>query len=278
MNKHLLAGAIVAALALIQAGPLTQGALAAENTAENTTEAAKANWYHTLVDSAFVAQHAVLPKPDGVLIIDSRPAARKYDPGHIPTALNIPDTQFDKHVDKLPQDRNTLLIFYCDGVECMLSHKSAFKAEQLGYTRVRVYAAGYPDWIANGHMGAISVPYLKKLMDEGAPMTLIDSRPKERKYDKGHIPGAVSLPDSQFDKLVDRPGLPQLRVHHQSSSSSSSVTAKPSSAARNSSDVAASSRLVLMLVLMDLSSRMRLSAMWRTSARLWAMCPMRPRA
>ena len=82
--------------------------------------------------------------------------------------------------------------------------KSAFKAEQLGYTRVRVYAAGYPDWIANGHMGAISVPYLKKLMDEGAPMTLIDSRPKERKYDKGHIPGAVSLPDSQFDKLVDR--------------------------------------------------------------------------
>lgn len=67
------------------------------------------------------------------------------------------------------------------------------------------------------------------------------------------------------------PGLPQLRVHHQSSSSSSSVTAKPSSAARNSSDVAASSRLVLMLVLMDLSSRMRLSAMWRTSARLWAM-------
>ncbi len=200
MNKHLLAGAIVAALALIQAGPLTHGALAAEN----TTEAAKANWYHTLVDAAFVAQHAVLPKPDGVLIIDSRPAARKYDPGHIPTALNIPDTQFDKHVDKLPQDRNTLLIFYCDGVECMLSHKSAFKAEQLGYTKVRVYAAGYPDWIANGHMGAISVPYLKKLMDEGAPMTLIDSRPKERKYDKGHIPGAISLPDSQFDKLVDR--------------------------------------------------------------------------
>lgn len=72
------------------------------------------------------------------------------------------------------------------------------------------------------------------------------------------------------------PGLPQLRIRH--SSSSSSRTSKPSNAARNSSDVAASSRLALMLVLMDLSSRMRLSAMWRTSARLWAMCPMRPRA
>jgi rhodanese-related sulfurtransferase len=33
---------------------------------------------------------------------------------------------------------------------------------------------------------------------------VIDSRPKERKYDKGHIPGAISIPDLQFDKLVDR--------------------------------------------------------------------------
>lgn len=201
MKKQLLAGAIMAALALIQAGPV---AMAADTATENVAAVAKADWYHTLVDEAFVAQHAILPKPDGVLIIDSRPTARKYDPGHIPTAINIPDTQFDKHVDKLPEDKATLLIFYCDGVECMLSHKSAFKAEKLGYTNVRVYPAGYPDWLANGHVGAISVPYLKKLMDEGAPMTLVHSRPKERKYDKGHIPGAISLPDSQFDKLVDR--------------------------------------------------------------------------
>lgn len=201
MKKQLLAGAIMAALALIQAGPV---AMAADTATENVAAVAKADWYHTLVDEAFVAQHAILPKPDGVLIIDSRPTARKYDPGHIPTAINIPDTQFDKHVDKLPEDKATLLIFYCDGVECMLSHKSAFKAEKLGYTNVRVYPAGYPDWLANGHVGAISVPYLKKLMDEGAPMTLVNSRPKERKYDKGHIPGAISLPDSQFDKLVNR--------------------------------------------------------------------------
>lgn len=201
MKKQLLAGAIMAALALIQAGPV---AMAADTATENVAAVAKADWYHTLVDEAFVAQHAILPKPDGVLIIDSRPTARKYDPGHIPTAINIPDTQFDKHVDKLPEDKATLLIFYCDGVECMLSHKSAFKAEKLGYTNVRVYPAGYPDWLANGHVGAISVPYLKKLMDEGAPMTLVHSRPKERKYDKGHIPGAISLPDSQFDKLVHR--------------------------------------------------------------------------
>lgn len=168
--------------------------------ADAAIQQVKVGWYHTLVDADFVAKYAVLPKTDGVQIVDSRPAARKYDPGHIPTALNIPDTQFDKLADQLPADKGKLLIFYCDGVECMLSHNSAFRAEKLGYTNVTVYAEGYPDWLAKGHIGAISVPYLKKLMDEKAPMTLIDSRPKERKYDKGHIPGAISIPDSQFDK------------------------------------------------------------------------------
>jgi len=172
--------------------------------AADTATQAKEGWYHKLVNADFVAKHAILPKPDGVQIIDSRPTARKYDPGHIPTALNIPDSQFDKLADQLPTDKSTLLIFYCDGTECMLSHNSAFRAEKLGYTNVQVYAEGYPDWLKSGHIGAVSVPFIKKLMDEKAQMTVIDSRPKERKFDKGHIPGAISIPDLQFDKLVDR--------------------------------------------------------------------------
>lgn len=174
------------------------------NAADTALTEAKAGWYSLLVDAEFVAKYAILPKPDGVQLIDSRPAARKFDPGHIPTAINIPDSDFDKLMDLLPRDKGSLLIFYCEGYECMLSHNSAFKAEKLGYTQIRVYAAGYPDWIKSGRMGAVSIPFLKKKLDEGAPLTLIDSRPKERKYDKGHIPGAISLPDAEFDKLVDR--------------------------------------------------------------------------
>lgn len=195
--------ALSAMLAALCAAPIDV-TCAAARAADAPAAEARAGWYSQIVDGDFVATHAVLPKPEGVQIIDSRPMMRKYDPGHIPTALNIPDSQFDKYVDKLPQDKGTLLIFYCDGVECMLSHNSAFKAEKLGYTNVRVYAAGYPDWVKAGRMAAVSVPFIRKLMDEGAPMTLIDSRPKERKYDKGHIPGALSIPDLQFDKLVDR--------------------------------------------------------------------------
>lgn len=163
----------------------------------------KANWYTKIVNVDFVKQQAVVPQIEGVMLIDSRPAVRKYDLGHIQTAVNLPDSQFDKLAPTLlPKDKATLLVFYCDGPECMLSHNSAFKAEQLGYTNIRVYADGFPDWIKNGNLHAVSPAHIKKLMDEKSSMVLVDSRPKDRKYDLGHIPGAISLPDSQFDKLA----------------------------------------------------------------------------
>ena len=56
----------------------------------------KANWYTKLVEFEFVKQQAVIPKIDGVMVIDSRPTARKYDIGHIPGSVNIPDSAFDK--------------------------------------------------------------------------------------------------------------------------------------------------------------------------------------
>jgi len=162
-------------------------------------------WYKNLVNLDFVKKQAAIPKVDGVLLIDSRPAARKYDLGHIPTAINIPDTQFDKLAPTmLPQDKSTLLVFYCEGYDCILSHNGAHKAEKLGYTNVRVFAEGFPGWIAGGNLHAVSVPYIKKLIDEKAPMTLIDSRPKARKYDLGHIPTAINIPDSQFDTLAPK--------------------------------------------------------------------------
>jgi rhodanese-related sulfurtransferase len=193
-----LCGGLLLAPALL----LGDASYAADATAPAAAQS-KPDWYPKRADLNFVKQYAVLPKPEGVTIVDARPAARKYDIGHIPTAVNIPDAQFDKLAPTLlPQDKSQLVIFYCDGPECVLSHNSAFKAEKLGYTNVRVYAEGFPDWIRGGNLHAVSVARVKQLMDEKAPLTLVDARPKERKYDKGHIPGAINLPDSQFDKLA----------------------------------------------------------------------------
>jgi rhodanese-related sulfurtransferase len=164
----------------------------------------KEGWYKHIVEFDYVKPHAELPKDDkAALLIDSRPAARRYDIGHIPTAINIPDTQFDKLTGKLPADKAALIVFYCQGFECDLSHKSAFKAEALGYTNVKVYAAGIPDWEAKGELVAVSLAHVKKLMDEKADFMLIDSRP-ERTFEKGSIPGAINISDSKSDKMTDQ--------------------------------------------------------------------------
>lgn len=183
--------------------PLAYSATAAVE--QSAATPAKANYYTKLVDIDFVKKYAVIPARDDVMIVDSRPAARKYDIGHIPGAVNIPDTQFEELAPKLlPPDKSKLLIFYCEGPECGLSHKGAYKAEKLGYTNIVVYTEGYPEWSKKGNMGAVSPAFVKKQLDAKAPITLIDSRPKARKYDKGHVPGAISIPDSEFDKSTDK--------------------------------------------------------------------------
>jgi 3-mercaptopyruvate sulfurtransferase SseA len=83
---------------------------------QKAAEPAETAWlFHDITDVTLVQQYAKVPQPEGVMIIDSRPYKPKYVNGHIPAAVNIPDSQFDKMTDKLPQDKNTLLIFYCGG-------------------------------------------------------------------------------------------------------------------------------------------------------------------
>jgi rhodanese-related sulfurtransferase len=196
------ASAPLALACLLLCGPILPAGIG-PGAAVAQTAPAKAGWYPHQVDAAAVQSYAVLPKRDDVTIVDARPTARKYDIGHIPTAINLPDSQFDQLAPKLlPQDKARLVIFYCDGPECSLSHQSAFKAERLGYTNVRVFPGGFPEWVQAGNVPAISIAQLKRLIDANTALTLVDARPKERKYDKGHIPGAISLPDSQFEQLA----------------------------------------------------------------------------
>ena len=190
--------AVVASLAVVPAMYST-AAVGADATAVQ----AKEGWFKTLVDFEFMRQNVDIPPRKGVVIIDSRPAARQYDPGHIPGAVNIPASQFDKQLGKLPADKAALLLFYCGGLDCMLSHNSAFKAEKLGYTNVKVYPAGMPDWKAKGAPVSVSAAHLKKLMEEKTAYVLVDARPK-RVADKGMIPTAINISDTEFDKHVDK--------------------------------------------------------------------------
>ena len=55
------------------------------------------------------------PEKGKYTLVDSRPGIR-YQEGHIPTAISIPFPEMGKLKDRLPEDKNSLLVFYCGGV------------------------------------------------------------------------------------------------------------------------------------------------------------------
>jgi len=95
---------------------LTAGFATTTRAAEAKKDASKADWkFHDIVDVGFVMEHIKVPMAEDVRIIDSRPKRAKYDKGHIPGAISIPDSQFDKMTAQLPAQKDALLIFYCGG-------------------------------------------------------------------------------------------------------------------------------------------------------------------
>jgi len=97
-----------------------------------------------LVDYAFVRK-LVDQGTGNFVLIDSRPLPR-FQQGTIPGAINVPYPSWDKVVDRLPADKNTLLVFFCQGVTCQMSPLSQRKAIALGYKHTKVYHEGVPEW------------------------------------------------------------------------------------------------------------------------------------
>ena len=54
------------------------------------------------------------PQKGGYTLVDSRPPGG-FMKGHIPTAISVPFPKMKEMTDKLPEDKNQLLIFYCEG-------------------------------------------------------------------------------------------------------------------------------------------------------------------
>lgn len=54
------------------------------------------------------------PEKGEFTLVDARPG-KVFLEGHIPGAMSIFDAQFEKNLDKLPKDKDKLLVFYCGG-------------------------------------------------------------------------------------------------------------------------------------------------------------------
>ncbi len=76
----------------------------------------KPSWvFHNIVNAEFVKANRAVPMPENVMLVDSRPYKGKYMKGHIPGAVSMPFSSFDKTIDRLPENKANLLIYYCEG-------------------------------------------------------------------------------------------------------------------------------------------------------------------
>jgi rhodanese-related sulfurtransferase len=98
----------------------------------------------------------------GVKVIDAR-VANEYAESHIKGAINVPYKEksakavdFDVKQDstdlsKLPADKNTAILIYCNGAECWKSYKASVAAIKAGYKTVYWFRLGLPEWKAKGY-------------------------------------------------------------------------------------------------------------------------------
>ena len=81
------------------------------------------------------------------LFLDARPASQ-YAEGHIRGALNLSwpqaETEFIHVADRL--DAARVIITYCDGETCTLSHNLARFLTDMGFGNVRVFVNGWTLW------------------------------------------------------------------------------------------------------------------------------------
>jgi rhodanese-related sulfurtransferase len=82
------------------------------------------------------------------VFLDAR-SPEEYTEGHIPGALEFYADDFEKFAPLvLPQlkNKNQELIAYCHGSSCELSLHLANALMQQGYTNVKVFFGGWPEW------------------------------------------------------------------------------------------------------------------------------------
>jgi rhodanese-related sulfurtransferase len=80
--------------------------------------------------------------------------ADEFKEGHIPGARNIYANDFQTHIPELLQmniPRDQLIVVYCGGGLCELSHDLAKNIRLLGFSKVVVYTGGTGEWTKNNY-------------------------------------------------------------------------------------------------------------------------------
>ncbi len=94
-----------------------------------------------------MSEVARLMKSPDVILLDVN-VQEIWEQFHIPGAIHVTSPDIAKY---LPQDRKSLLIFYCAGPRCHASGSAANEAVMLGFRRVYVMRDGIFAWKKAGY-------------------------------------------------------------------------------------------------------------------------------
>ncbi len=135
------------------------------------------------------------------ILIDARPN-KKFKTGTIPTAINIPDTAYKEYIGQLKDvSKDKELLVFCGGWNCIKSPKVANMLKKDGYSNVKLYQAGEPQWSKRNYKEVDLIVVQAAQKNNSA--VLIDARPY-KKYLSETIAGSISIPDTQVEKLKGR--------------------------------------------------------------------------
>ena len=135
------------------------------------------------------------------LLIDARPNP-KYVSSTIPSSLNIPDTEIEKYIgqlDKVAKDKE--IIVYCGGWDCEKSPIVAGYLKEKGFTNVKLYQAGEPEWKTKSYL-EVGTPVVQSAFKKNSAL-LIDARPYAKTLTES-IPGAIYINDEDMPTLMGR--------------------------------------------------------------------------
>lgn len=88
---------------------------------------------------------------DKLVIIDSRKKEDRQAAGWIPGSLGLPDYETTPEaLAKALPSKDTDVVFYCNGVKCGRSVKTATMAVEQGYKKVYWFRGGWEEWAKEG--------------------------------------------------------------------------------------------------------------------------------
>jgi rhodanese-related sulfurtransferase len=128
------------------------------------------------------------------VLIDSRTSAA-YMKAHLPTAISLPACSMADHLNILPDNKQRLLVFYCDNSTCGSSIMASAIATESGYKKIKVLKAGLKGWIEDNNKTVASDSIV-----QNNNVVLVDLR-SAKDFSSKRIDHAVSIP---FETLASR--------------------------------------------------------------------------